>query len=154
MSDRTSLRVATADDLDALWQSEQAVFQRDAWSRQLLLDELTGDYRTYLVLLDEHGAVRGYGGVIVVGSEADIQTIAVDPELRGRGCGRALMNELLDIAAGGGAELIFLEVRADNPVARSLYGALGFVEMGVRPRYYQPDNVDAVVMRLEIKDRR
>ena len=42
------------------------------------------------------------------------------------------------------------EVRADNPGARHLYDSLGFVELGVRPGYYKPDNVDAVVMRLAI----
>jgi N6-L-threonylcarbamoyladenine synthase/ribosomal-protein-alanine N-acetyltransferase len=43
---------------------------------------------------------------------------------------------------------VFLEVRADNPGARALYESLGFAEIAVRPDYYQPDGVDAVIMRL------
>jgi ribosomal protein S18 acetylase RimI-like enzyme len=50
-------------------------------------------------------------------------------------------------AATRGASEIFLEVRADNPGAQALYCSFGFEEIAVRPRYYQPDDVDAIVMR-------
>ena len=102
----------------------------------------------------EEGATSRYGGLLAVGTVGDIQTIALDPDARGAGRGRLLMNALLDAAEGLGVREVFLEVRADNPVARGLYAALGFAEIGVRPRYYQPDDVDAVVMRLEMKGRR
>ena len=45
---------------------------------------------------------------------------------------------------------MFLEVRADNPVAEALYASEGFVEIARRPRYYQPDDIDAVVMKLDL----
>ena len=45
---------------------------------------------------------------------------------------------------------VFLDVRADNPVAQQLYASAGFMEIGRRPHYYQPDDVDAVVMRLDV----
>ena len=45
---------------------------------------------------------------------------------------------------------VFLEVRADNPVAQALYRSEGFVEVGRRARYYQPDDVDAIVMKLDL----
>ena len=51
-----------------------------------------------------------------------------------------------------GARELFLEVRADNPGAQTLYRELGFEEIGVRPRYYQPDGVDAIVMRLAVQN--
>ena len=47
-------------------------------------------------------------------------------------------------------EGVSLEVRADNPVAQKLYVSEGFAEVGRRPRYYQPDDVDAIVMRVDI----
>jgi hypothetical protein len=59
------------------------------------------------------------------------------------------MNELIAEAGRRGANRLFLEVRADNPVAIGLYRALDFREVGVRAGYYQPDNVDALTMRLE-----
>jgi ribosomal-protein-alanine N-acetyltransferase len=46
---------------------------------------------------------------------------------------------------------VFLEVRADNPVAQALYASEGFLEIGRKARYYQPDDVDAVVMKLDIR---
>ena len=99
------------------------------------------------------GTLLGYGGLLAVGREGDIQTIALDPATRGAGQGRRLMNALLDAAAAQGVHEVFLEVRADNPVARGLYESLGFEEIGVRPKYYQPDGVDAVVMRLQMTAR-
>ena len=43
-----------------------------------------------------------------------------------------------------------LEVRADNGAARRLYERHGFAEVSVRRRYYQPEGVDAVVMRRRL----
>lgn len=155
--DRTAqlrLRDAEIHDLDAIWAIESAVFGAEAWSREMMREELTAEHRRYLALVDAAGAVRGYAGLLAVGAEGDIQTIAVAPEARGGGNGRRLMDALLDEAVRCGVRSVFLEVRADNPVAQSLYRSLGFDEIGVRPRYYQPDDVDAVVMKLEMKDRR
>ncbi|MFC5337803.1 ribosomal protein S18-alanine N-acetyltransferase [Leucobacter denitrificans] len=149
-----NIRDAEPADLDAIWEIERAVFGAEAWSREMMREELHADHRRYVVLVDEADEVRGYAGLLVIGDESDIQTIAVDPGTRGGGCGRALMNTLLDTAAERGATQTFLEVRADKPVPRALYASLGFAEIGIRPRYYQPDDVDAIVMRLDMKERR
>lgn len=141
------VREATLDDLDAVWAIEQAVFGAEAWSREMMRDELVGSHRHYAVLSGADGAVHGYAGLLVVGSDGDIQTIAVEPGSRGGGHGRRLMEALLAEARRRGARRVFLEVRADRPVARGLYASLGFEEIAVRPRYYQPDDVDAVVMQ-------
>ena len=63
------------------------------------------------------------------------------------------MAELIGAGRLAGAERVFLEVRADNPAAQTLYADLGFAPVGLRPHYYQPDDVDAVVMRLDIEPR-
>lgn len=148
------IRPATADDLDTIWQLEDRVFGHEAWSLDMMREELTAPHRQYLALVNPEGAVCGYGGLLALGAEGDIQTIAVDPAHRGGGHGRALMNALLDAAHGRGVRSVFLEVRADNPIAQSLYASQGFEEIAVRPNYYQPEDVDAVVMKLEMKDRR
>lgn len=154
MSQELTIRPATLGDLDAIWAIESAVFGAEAWSLGMMREELTADHRQYLVLIGGSGAVHGYGGLLAVGEDGDIQTIALSPEARGAGHGRSLMNALLDQAAQRKVRQVFLEVRADNPTARSLYISLGFDEIGVRPRYYQPDNIDAVVMKLEMENRR
>ena len=60
------------------------------------------------------------------------------------------MRRMIDEARDRGAKEIFLEVRADNPGAQALYESLQFEALAVRPHYYQPDGVDAIVMRLTI----
>lgn len=147
-----SLRDATPADLDAIMLIERRSFPTDAWSAETMAAELASPHGRYLV--DEHeGTIVGYGGVRALqGSpDADIQTIALDAEHRGTGRGRTLLRALLEAAVGRGAREVFLEVRADNPTAQGLYLTEGFEEIGRRPRYYQPDGVDAIVMRRELR---
>ena len=116
--------------------------------------ELESEHSHYIVE-DAGGAVGvvGYAGLRAIrgSSDADVQTIALAESQRGRGRGRALLRNLLTEARARGAREVFLEVRADNPVATALYVDEGFTELGRRPRYYQPDDVDAVVMRLDLR---
>ena len=145
-------RPATAADLDAIMVLERASFPSDAWSEAMMRAELESTHNRYFVV-ETAGRVVGYGGVRAVqgSTDADIQTIAIDAASRGRGQGRALLRDLLTAAHERGAAEVFLEVRADNPVAQALYASEGFAEMGRRPRYYQPDDVDAVVMHLDLR---
>ncbi|GAB2509276.1 ribosomal protein S18-alanine N-acetyltransferase [Paramicrobacterium agarici] len=145
----TEFRAATASDLDAIMQLERATFAPDDWSSESMLREIESEHTTYLVIVDDDRVV-GYGGVLAPSgsTDADIQTIAVDPSHRRGGLGRELMTRLIARAASTGAKAVFLEVRADNPGAQQLYQSLGFVVLGVRPRYYK-GGIDAVVMKLD-----
>jgi [ribosomal protein S18]-alanine N-acetyltransferase len=150
---RWRLRRATADDLDAIMRLETSTFTNDAWSSASMRTELANTNTHYLVAVkadDADGAaIDGYAGLLAPrgAKEADIQTIAVAEGARRNGIGRELVAALLDEAVHRGASEVFLEVRADNPGAQALYRSFGFEAIGVRPRYYQPDDVDAVVMR-------
>ncbi len=90
----------------------------------------------------------GYAGIARLGRtrpfEYEVHTIGVDPAYQGRGIGRRLLNALLEFADGG---VVHLEVRTDNPVALALYRDAGFVEVGVRKRYYRVSGADAYLMR-------
>jgi ribosomal-protein-alanine acetyltransferase len=150
-----TLRPAIEQDVPAIMAIERASFPTDAWSeaamRSTLLDT---DSVAELALVDSR--VAGYAALLApIGApDADVLTIAVGAELRGRGVGRALLIHLLDAAGRRGARRVFLEVRADNPVAQALYASEGFEPIGRRPHYYQPDDVDALVMRLDLARRR
>ncbi|WP_166877183.1 ribosomal protein S18-alanine N-acetyltransferase [Salinibacterium sp. ZJ450] len=148
------LRRATAADLDAIMSMETSTFTTDAWSREGMLSEITGPHRYYLVAESETGTIDGYAGLLSPHNspQADIQTIAVVPAARRQGLGRTLMLALIGEARARGAHEVFLEVRADNPGAQKLYEELGFREIAVRPKYYEPDGVDALVMRLIVPD--
>jgi len=146
-----TLRTAAPDDLAAIMRLERETFPTDAWSEPMLRDEISSPHGRYVVDA-EAGRLLGYGGVRAVAGapDADIQTIAVAAEARGRGRGRALLRELLATARVRGARSVFLEVRDDNPNATALYASEGFAQIGRRPRYYQPDDVDAIVMKLDL----
>ena len=150
------MRQATADDLTAIMAIETSTFGTDAWSPGMMAEELGGPHTHYLVAVadDGQGAVEGYAGLLapIGAGQGDIQTIAVAPPARRSGLGRALMLALLNEARRRGAEEVFLEVRADNPNAEALYVSLGFERIGVRAAYYQPDGVDAIVMRLRVPE--
>ena len=147
-----STRVATLDDLAGIMALERASFPTDAWSDAMMREELASPHGWYVVV-EEAGRLVGYAGLRAVrgAGDADIQTITIDRAARGRGRGRALLTELLREAERRGVRDVFLEVRADNPVAQALYLSEGFTEVGRRPRYYQPDDVDALVMRLALR---
>jgi ribosomal-protein-alanine acetyltransferase len=146
------LRRATADDLDAIMPLEESIFQGDAWSPESMRSELRNANCYYLVAFPpgRPGQIDGYAGLLAPAGakEGDIQTIAVAPAARRHGLGRVLMRQLITESRTRGVAEVFLEVRADNPAAQNLYRELGFEQLGVRPRYYQPDDVDALVMRL------
>ena len=148
------LRRATAGDLDAIMAIETPTFTTDAWSRGTMSAELADRHGYYLVAtpLDQPDRVDAYAGLRapVREPQADIQTIAVTERARRQGLGRVLMLLMIDEARDRGARELFLEVRADNPGAQSLYESLGFERIAVRPHYYQPDGVDAIIMRLGI----
>jgi ribosomal-protein-alanine N-acetyltransferase len=148
------LRRANRGDVEAIMELERATFTTDAWSQHSMLTEVESEHTYYLVAFEpEHPErIDGYAGLLAPAGapEGDIQTIAVAPAARRHGLGRALMTALVGEARKRGAREVFLEVRADNPGAQTLYRDLGFEEIGVRPRYYQPDDVDALVMRLVV----
>jgi N6-L-threonylcarbamoyladenine synthase len=151
------LRPATEADLAAIMAVEHQCFAADAWSEANMHLELVAHHTYYWVAAAQvdDGAERvvAYAGLSKVsGSEqSDVQTIAVEPEFRGRGLGRRLMNRLIAEARRLGASEMFLEVRADNPVAQGLYESLGFEAIDRRRAYYQPDGVDAIVMRSPLE---
>ena len=96
------------------------------------------------------------GGFLVgraVAEEAEILTLAVDPEARRRGTGARLVQGFLAKAQSRGSVSVFLEVAANNQPAISLYLQAGFAKVGLRRGYYTlPDGtaVDAVVMQRAV----
>ncbi len=140
-------------DLPALAALERDLFAHDAWAEPTWWAELAGrPRRDYLVLTDADG-VLGYAGLDHGGEVADVMTIAVAPRAQGRGFGRLLLAELEERAQTRGAAHVILEVRADNVAALGLYERSGYAVLSTRRRYYQPGDVDAVVMRKSLQER-
>lgn len=122
---------------------ENLLFAQDSpWTAQMFAGELA-DRHHYVVATGADGDVVGYAGVAIVGDDAEVRTIAVRADHRGRGIGRAL---LADLIAGAGGRRMVLEVRVDNDPAIALYTSAGFRRMGLRRKYYQPSGADAYTM--------
>lgn len=91
---------------------------------------------------------RVVGGAIlrVVAGEGELLRIAVRPEARRHGVGRAILGVILSAAADACPLGVYLEVRASNVAARTLYARVGFVDHGRRRNYYQDPIEDAILM--------
>ncbi|GAB5897955.1 ribosomal protein S18-alanine N-acetyltransferase [Mycolicibacterium mageritense] len=119
----------------------------DPWPARAFLAELAAKHNHYLAARSD-GRVVGYAGISRLGRirpyEYEIHTIGVDPDFQGHGIGRRLLAGMLEFAAGG---TVFLEVRTDNVPAIKLYESVGFVNIGLRKRYYRASGADAYTMR-------
>lgn len=84
----------------------------------------------------------------LIGEEAELLTIAVDPGQRRQGLGRAILKDFETTASLRGAQRIFLEVAATNTPAITLYESAGYTQVGTRPGYYKTgaSRVDAVIL--------
>jgi [ribosomal protein S18]-alanine N-acetyltransferase len=94
--------------------------------------------------------VLGYGVLWWASDQGELANLAVDPDFRRRGVGSLLLDHLLAEAGAAGLRAVFLEVRASNEAAASLYEKRGFREVGVRRDYYARPREDARILRLEL----
>jgi ribosomal-protein-alanine N-acetyltransferase len=116
-------------------------FER-AWDAATLSDMLAGPGAFAFVHDDGFVLAR------TAADEAEILALAVRPQARGKGLGRALLQAAINKARALGATTMFLEVGADNPHALALYAGLGFAKAGTRKAYYE--GRDALVLRLPL----
>lgn len=149
-------RPVVAADLPRIMEIEAAGFLHP-WSEGLLRAELANPCSSLLAAVapDPHGRERILGYVIswLVHDEVHILNVGTAPEARRRGVGRALMEAAVASGRRRGARLAMLEVRRSNAPAIALYQALGYRQVGVRPRYYAEEGEDAIVMTLELDPR-
>lgn len=83
------------------------------------------------------GNARAFTLGRAVADEAELLTIATDPEYRRQGMGLKALSGFEAAAAARGATRAFLEVSAANVGAIALYRMAGYVETGRRTGYYQ-----------------
>jgi|WetSurMetagenome_2_1015567.scaffolds.fasta_scaffold858458_2 [ribosomal protein S18]-alanine N-acetyltransferase len=94
--------------------------------------------------------IEGFILARTIADEGEILTLAVRPEARRRGLGRALVEAAAAEAGRRGAGALLLEVAADNPAALALYQGQGFERVGLRKAYYARPGArraDAFVLR-------
>ncbi len=115
------------------------------WSRQLFVKELQRAEGATLVAVDG-GNVVGFIACAGQGDSWHILNVTVDPGHRRRGIGGMLVDGVIAALDGRPYDRYTLEVRVSNDAAIRLYRARGFVDCGVRPRYYSDNQEDALIM--------
>jgi ribosomal-protein-alanine acetyltransferase len=140
------LRDLTEAELDWVAEQEKVIFGASAWSLGLIRDDFAFGGKRYRGA-ESDGELVGYAVYGYDGDAFSLMNIAVVPSARRLGVGRALMEDFLAEAASEGVAEAWLEVSVANAPALALYREYGFTDVRIRPRYYQPEDEDAIVMR-------
>ncbi len=143
-----AIRRAGLDDVPAIHRIERASFG-DPWSAASFAQMLAHP-SVHATVAVRSGEIVGYCIAWVIGEEAELANLAVDPAVRRSGIGRALLDDLLRALDRQGGARVYLEVRDGNAGAQALYRSRGFVATGRRKGYYRKPDEDAVVMTREI----
>ena len=137
-----------ATDIDAyeIAELEKECFI-DAWSENAVLMQIE---RKQVTIYKENGNLLGYCIFMTAADEGEILRIAVKPDRRKKGIGKKLLDRAVKTMASRGANEIFLEVRASNTDAISLYEKYGFIKTGVRKNYYE-NKEDAILYNFKVE---
>ena len=134
-------------DLADVVRVAQAAMQHP-WTYNQFAEELL--YTKGVCLVAVADTVCGYAVFRLVGPEAELLQLAVEPEARRNGIGSFLLEYGIRNIRVTGADACFLEVRKKNRPARQFYSRFGFVEVGRRRKYYRQPVDDAVIMEMRM----
>lgn len=148
---RMSIGDLIAEELDLLYEIETASYP-NPWPLDAFRRELKLPFSRILAARSSHEGppLLGYCVLWVIRDEAHILNLAVHPDARRQGVASAMLRSGIDAARSAGARILYLEVRKSNEAAQRLYEGFGFKQVGVRPRYYEDNREDALVMLLEL----
>lgn len=141
-------RLAQDGDLGALCDLENRSFDVDRLNRRAFKRFVSSQTARLIVMEDAiSGGVVGYALVIFRRNVAlaRLYSMAVSPDLRRNGLGRALIERAEECSLDFGAPILRLEVSLKNKNAISLFASMGYGEFALYPDYY-PDHSDALRM--------
>lgn len=149
------------DDIDKIMAVMGTAFDPaygEAWNRRQVEDALRFGTCHY-ALIDRNGipsceneSAAGFFLSRTGFEEEELLLLAVDPDHRGRGLGRSLLDTLKADAINRGARRLLLEMRRGNP-AESLYRNFGFYSIGERREYYRTpggERLDAITFACDM----
>jgi ribosomal-protein-alanine N-acetyltransferase len=121
------------------------------WTREVYEKALAsgGAPERIALIAEADGEAIGFVVAGLIPPHAELETVAVKPELQRQGVARQLLTELLSELKKSQITEVMLEVRVSNDPARALYHSLGFIETGRRPGYYADPQEDAVLLRRD-----
>jgi [ribosomal protein S18]-alanine N-acetyltransferase len=142
------LRPLAQTDLEAIMPIEQACYGEHHWSRDSFASEMKNPVSQYRALCLDNALV-GYCGCWAIGDEGHVITLATDPNWQGYSLGELLFVHQLERLLAQNIQSLTLEVRASNQKAQNLYYKYGFKVVGLRPRYYQNNQEDGLLMTVD-----
>ena len=145
------LRRLALGDLLAIEEIERRSYPTP-WSRSMFAGELAKPSSICLGAFEAEGEDGALVGYLIVSRYVDawhVMNVAVAPEFRRRGIGRALLERLFEVTGGDSRRGYTLEVRVSNADAIRLYERLGFEARGIRRGYYTDNREDALIMWRE-----
>lgn len=120
------------------------------WSEESILHDITESNIAVVISAELDDKLVGYADVWNIAGEGQLNNIAVTGAARGNHIGQKMMEYLFDALRESGATEMSLEVRVSNTPARRMYEKLGFVNLGIRPGYYEDNGEDAVIYRKDL----
>lgn len=142
------IRRMTEEDGAAVAEMEHELFG-DAWSEKSIQETLRQS-NSVCLMAEKAGRPAGYLIAYIAADDLEIARIATVKEQRRKGVGRTLLRNLHELCRAKGIERILLDVRSGNKAARELYKVCGFKEDGIRQKYYDSPQEDAVLMSLRV----
>lgn len=148
--DNILVRKMETTDIEQIMEIESEVFGVYHWTPQSFIGEIENDLGNYFAAVDQNiNRVIGYGGFWLILDEAHVTTIAVHPDYRKKNIGERILQNMVEAGYAKNAKWFTLEVRASNIPAQNLYYKYGFKSLGLRRRYYQDNEEDALIMWTE-----
>ncbi|MGN0710657.1 MAG: ribosomal protein S18-alanine N-acetyltransferase [Anaerovoracaceae bacterium] len=145
------IRMAEEKDAAEMAALDKVCFA-DPWSEASFRQELTENDRAFYIAAEIEGKVVGYAGLWAILDEGHITNVAVSPDYRRKGIGRAIVGTLVEAAEENGLTSFTLEVRESNLPAQALYTEFGFEPAGLRKGYYLDNGENAVIMWRKPQD--
>lgn len=142
------IRKMNLGDVAAIAELEKLCFS-DPWSENSIASEVENPL-SYWLVAEIDGVVAGYVGSQTVLDASDMMNLAVSPDYRRQGIGKALVEALSEHLQQNNVIALLLEVRVSNEPAIALYESLGFALVGRRPKYYHNPREDALILRKEL----
>jgi len=138
------IRDMQAVDLPNVFDLEPRTFPRP-WPVRLFAQELANDSSIALVC-EEDGVLVGYLVADMFVDVWHLMNLAVEEKKRRQHIASDLIGAYFEITERRSHRGHTLEVRVSNEAAIELYRSFGFISTGVRPRYYDDDAEDALIM--------
>ena len=143
------VREMTPEDISEVMMIERASFN-EPWAETHFYFEIFTRTSIDWVAVDKKEIVA-YLCFWKIADELHINNIAVKQNRRQEGIGQTLLDALHRFAKKHGAGIMTLEVNEHNDKAQNFYKKNGFEQVGIRPKYYQTDQADALILTKKLE---